>query len=140
MRQKIQALGFPADLMDDEVLAGSLVLVRRDGWWEVVEGFRVVSMIESTEWMETTTSFDSRRSRVVGRPYVNVLLIGNRPRFQAWASDPSHVFAFDEWRFYLGHLECVDFQAGTGNSGPWVELEMRSVGHYMLDVWGVRPR
>lgn len=134
VRRQLHFIGFPADDLEDEVLAGSMVMVRRNERWEVVEGYRVVSMIESTE-------YDRGPDRILENRYGTVLLRGYRPSVLAWPPGIPHVFAFDEWGFYLGHLRTYDihprFLPGPGED--IVDMEMRSVGHYMIGEWGVRP-
>ncbi len=139
VREELHAIGFPADDLADEVLAGSLVLIHRGKRWEVVEGFRVLSIIESTERADVTSAADMWLARAVSRRYVHVLLVGNNLEIENWPSGPSHVFAFDEWGFYLGHLEIEEIR-GTGTPQELrVDVEMQSVGHYRIDVWGDRP-
>jgi hypothetical protein len=138
VREELHALGFPADDVVDETLAKGMVLVRRDERWDVVEGYRVVAIDERTEWIDATSYGERDRLRTIRS--CTVRLVGDRPATLAWPPGIQHVCAFDERRFFLGHLHPVDIFSGIDERrGPWVEMEMVSSGHFMIDVWGDRP-
>lgn len=140
IRRELHDIGFPGDLMNDELLAGSLVLVRKDGWWEVVPGWTMIEIVQDTEWMEVVSTYEPRQ--MVEAPRCTVRMVGPPPAVETWPPGPIHIFAFDLHRFFLGYLDGADLlqiRPVPGSRGGLVEITMISIGHCMIDTWDNGP-